>query len=75
MNRNCKLSPTISSISIKRTITEKDTPCKHFYNNPQWVHWKSKDYKPKNWNPWDQENQNVKSGMSILTKVTYVKSL
>ena len=74
MNINVKLWPTISSISKKRTIREKDTPCKHFYNNLQWVHSKSKDYKPKNLHPWDQANQNLKSVKSNLAKVTYVKS-
>jgi hypothetical protein len=75
MNRNFKLSPTISSISTMRTITEKDTTCKHLCNNPQWVQWKSEDCKPNNLNPWDQENQNVKSGKSNLAKVINIKSV
>jgi hypothetical protein len=48
MNRHFKLWPTISSISTKRTITEKDTTYKRFCNNPQWVHSKSNDCKPNN---------------------------
>jgi hypothetical protein len=74
MNRNVKLWPTISSISKKRTIREKDTTCKHFCNNLQWVHLKSKDNKSKNLHPLDQANQIVKTGKSNLAKVTYVKS-
>ena len=69
-----KLWRTISSISTKRTITEKDITYKRFCNYLQWVHSKSKDCKPKNYNHWDQENQNVKSGQSNLAKATYVKS-
>jgi len=74
MNRHFKLWPTISSKSKKRTITEKDTTYNRFCNNLQRVHWKSKDCKPKKWNPLDQENQNAKSGQSNLAKVTYIKS-
>ena len=48
MNRNFKLWPIISSISRKRTKTEKDTTYKRFCNKLQWVHSKSKDCKPKN---------------------------
>ena len=48
MNRKFKLWQTISSVSTKRTMTEKDTTYKCFYNNLQWVHSKSKDCKPKN---------------------------
>ena len=75
MNRNFKLSPTISPISTKRTITEKDTTCKNLCNNPLWVQWKSKDCKPNNLNPWDQENQNVNSRKSNLAKVINIKSV
>jgi hypothetical protein len=38
MNRNFKLWPTISSISTKRRITEKDTTYKRFYNYLQYTH-------------------------------------
>ena len=41
---------------------EKDITYKRFCNYLQWVHSKSKYCKPKNYNHWDQENQNVKSG-------------
>ena len=74
MNRNVKLWPTISSISTKRAIKEKDTAYKRFCNNLQWVHSKSKDCKSKNYNPWDQENQNAMSGQSNLAQVTYALS-
>ena len=47
MNNNVILQPTISSLSTKRTITEKDTSFKRFCNNLQWVHSKSKDCKPR----------------------------
>ena len=53
MNRNIIL---LQPISTNRTITEKDTTYKRFCNNFQWVHLKSKECKPNNKNPLDQEN-------------------
>jgi hypothetical protein len=47
MNKHVKLWSIISSISTKRTITEKDTTYMFCCNNLQWVNSKSKDSKPR----------------------------